>query len=83
MNDTSSEKNILIRHTAAEIAAAYHCTADQVLLAFLFRHPAGIIPVLGTSKLERVVAGKDAAGISLSREEWFMLWKAAAGHDVP
>jgi predicted oxidoreductase len=56
---------------------------DQVALAWLFRHPAGIVPVLGTGKLERIRAAADAEQISLTRQQWFRIWQASKGHEVP
>jgi len=56
---------------------------DQVLLAWLLRHPAGILPVLGTGRIERLQAAKEALSIELSREEWFELWSASTGVSVP
>ncbi len=56
---------------------------DQVVLAWLFKHPSGIVPVLGTSKLERVAAATRATGLELSRDQWFRLWSASAGREVP
>lgn len=83
MTDNKDEKSNRIRTVAVKIAAAYNCTADQVLLSFLFLHPSGIIPVLGTTKAERLVAGLNAASIKITHEEWFMLWEASMGKEVP
>jgi predicted oxidoreductase len=46
-------------------------------------HPSGIMPVLGTSKIERVQKALEATKIKMSREEWFMLCRASMGHEVP
>ena len=56
---------------------------DQLMLAFLVRHPAGIVPVIGTSNAARVRSAVAALGISLSREEWFSIWSASTGAEVP
>ena len=61
----------------------YAAGFDQVLLAWLMKHPAGITPVLGTTKAERIKAAIRARSIDLSREEWYMLLRAATGHEVP
>lgn len=80
---TGDERNKRILSAADKIAATHKCTADQVLLSFLFIHPSGIIPVLGTTKKERLIAGLKASAVSISREEWFMLWEASMGRQVP
>lgn len=56
---------------------------DQVALAWLLRHPARVLPVLGTGKLERVRAAAAAEGLTLDRQQWFAIWEASAGRDVP
>jgi predicted oxidoreductase len=55
---------------------------DQLLLAWLMRHPSGILPVVGTARIERLRAAADAAHIMLSREEWFELLQASTGSEV-
>ncbi len=57
--------------------------ADQVALAWILRHPARIVPVVGSGKLERVRSAAAACDLHLSREQWFALWAASAGHEVP
>lgn len=56
---------------------------DQLLLAWLMRHPAGILPVVGTARIERLKAAADAVHLMMSQEEWFELWEAATGTEVP
>jgi predicted oxidoreductase len=65
------------------LSEKYDATPDQILLAFLFRHPSGIIPVMGTTKIERLIVAYKAAALKIEREEWFLLWQASTGHDVP
>lgn len=58
-------------------------TLDQVALAWLMRHPVKMLPVLGTGKIERVRAAVDAEQYKLDRQQWFSIWEASAGHEVP
>lgn len=68
---------------AAEIIGRkYGVDFDQVLLAWLHQHPAGITPVLGTTRIDRVTKALRAPAVPMTREEWFMLLRAATGHDV-
>jgi len=71
------------QQTAKELAKKYDATIDQIMLAFLKRHPSGIIPVLGTSKIKRIKSALKACSIQLSREDWYELWQAATGLEVP
>ncbi len=56
---------------------------DRLLLAWLMQHPAGILPVIGTARIERLRAAAEAVKIKLSREEWYELWQASTGREVP
>jgi predicted oxidoreductase len=82
-NIEDEERNKRIFAVAKLLAEKYNASVDQILLAFLFKHPSGIIPVLGTTKIERLKSAYDAASVSIEREEWYMLWRASKGHEVP
>ncbi|GAB4522493.1 MAG: aldo/keto reductase family oxidoreductase [Anaerolineae bacterium] len=69
--------------TLREIGAAHHATPDQIALAWTMRPPVKAMPVLGTGKLERIQAAVEAEKIELSRLEWFKIWSAATGTEVP
>ena len=56
---------------------------DQIALAWLLTHPSNIIPILGTGKIERVRSAVQSENISLTRQQWFRIWRASKGHDVP
>ncbi len=53
-----------------------------VAVAFLLRHPATILPVLGTNNLARIRAISDAMKVELDRQTWFQLYEAALGGEV-
>ncbi|MEM8886409.1 MAG: aldo/keto reductase [Bacteroidota bacterium] len=72
-----------IRKTAAELGEKHEASIDQILLAWLFRHPSGIVPIVGSSKIERIKSAVEAAHIKLSREEWYELLEASRGEEVP
>jgi len=58
-------------------------TLDQVALAWILRHPARIVPILGTGKIERVRSAVGAEDLELSREQWFRVWVASTGKRLP
>jgi predicted oxidoreductase len=69
----------------AELAERKQTTPESIVLWWLRRHPAGIVPVVGTSRPERIRACRDAAHREpdLSHEEWYALWIAARGAPLP
>ncbi|MFV1592977.1 aldo/keto reductase [Phaeobacter sp. JH20_36] len=64
------------------IAAAQGVDRAAVAIAFLLRHPAQILPVLGTNNLERIKQASDALKVELDRPTWFTLYEAALGREV-
>jgi predicted oxidoreductase len=58
-------------------------SVDQVAIAWLLRHPVPVLPVLGTGRLERIQAAVAATELKLDRQQWFAIWEASAGHEVP
>lgn len=54
-----------------------------VAVAWLLAHPTGIVPVMGTNKLDRIAAFSDALSVKMDRETWFALYEAANGAEVP
>jgi predicted oxidoreductase len=81
--DDVDERGKRVLSVAIILAEKYKATVDQILLAFIFKHPSKIIPVIGSTKIERLISAYDAAHINIEREEWFMLWRASKGHEVP
>lgn len=64
------------------IAADQGVDRAAVAVAFLLRHPAKILPVLGTNNLSRIAKISDALRVDLDREAWFSLYQAALGREV-
>ncbi|MFD1795868.1 oxidoreductase [Paracoccus aurantiacus] len=66
-----------------EMAEAKGTDIAAVAIAWLLVHPAGIVPVMGTNTLERIARLDDALAVELDTQDWFTLYAAALGHDVP
>lgn len=78
-----SDKNLRIKSVLQEVCKKYNAQEDQILLAFLLKHPAKILPVLGTTKLKNIENAKQALQINLENEDWFRLLEASSGSRVP
>ncbi|WP_340156615.1 aldo/keto reductase [uncultured Winogradskyella sp.] len=61
----------------------YNATEDQLLLAWIMKHPSGVHPVVGTTTKERLQQAVAATKINLETEDWFLILTAAQGHKVP
>ena len=79
-----SKQAVRLRKTLKAIAAEFeHVSMDQAALAWILNHPADFVVVIGTARIERVRAATESEEIALSRQQWFSIWQASAGGDVP
>ena len=65
-----------------EMAEKYHLTPTGVAAAWIFRHPANIQLIAGTTKISRMKEIIAAADVRISREDWYRLY-LEAGHRLP
>lgn len=68
-----------LAQVAAEIGAG---DLAAVAIAWLLRHPARLVPVLGSMKPERLAAMLKALDIGLDRQQWFAVLEASEGRPV-
>ncbi len=66
-----------------EIARLRGVTRSAVALAWLLKHPSGIVPIVGSTQPQRIRDAARATEITLSREEWYRLLTAARGQALP
>ena len=64
------------------LAKAYGVTPTGIAVSWITRHPANIQVVLGTTKPQRVRDCAAGSDVTLTREEWYRLFRAA-GHILP
>lgn len=79
----ASARAVRVREALAAIGASLGATIAEVALAWIMTHPARLLPVIGTCKRERVRATAAAVDLRLSREQWFAVWCASQGREVP
>ncbi|MEO0895605.1 MAG: aldo/keto reductase [Bacteroidota bacterium] len=80
--ESSNPRIQRIQKVAKELGEVHGAGVDQILLAWIFKHPAGIVPVTGSSKISRIKTALEASKIQLSHEEWYMLLEASTGEEV-
>lgn len=65
-----------------EMAAMHGVAPSSMAVAWLLRHPAAILPVMGSNSIERIKLFGEAMNVQLDRQSWFELLEAAMGHEV-
>jgi predicted oxidoreductase len=66
-----------------EVARARGVTREIVTLAWLMRHPAGVLPIVGSNRVERIREMARADELELTREEWYRIFVAARMKKLP
>lgn len=77
-----NEQNSRIKDVLNTLCEKYGAEENQLLISFLLKHPARIIPVIGTSKAENIKKFKKSLEIDLDRTDWFRLLEASRGKRV-
>lgn len=78
-----NENTSRIRKAMGPMTEKYSASEDQLLLAWILKHPANVHPVVGTTNKKRLTDAKNATNIALDLEDWFVLLYANQGHKVP
>lgn len=82
-NTFSNEDEARIASEIDRQAESYGVEGWIVALAWLLKHPSGILPIIGSTRPDRIEAATTALGISYSREDWYRLLEARNGRAVP
>ncbi|WP_299439185.1 aldo/keto reductase family oxidoreductase [uncultured Aquimarina sp.] len=77
-----SDKVLRINKVVHDLGNKYNVSADQVLTAWLLKHPSGILPIIGSTKINRIQSAMDSLSLQITDEEWFKIWEAATGKEV-
>ena len=78
-----TEQTRRIHKQLGELLDKYNATEDQLLLAWILKHPSQIHPVIGTTTKQRITDASKAAKIELELEDWFKLLETCQGYEVP
>ena len=78
-----NEQSKRIHDLLGTLKGKYNATKDQLLLAWILKHPSNIQPVIGTTNSHRIVQANQALDINLELEDWFKLLVESQGHKVP
>lgn len=69
--------------TLDAVAGRLGVSRTVLALAWLLKHPAGIVPVVGSVNPERIRDAARADDLELSREDWYTILVAARGAGLP
>lgn len=65
------------------VAKRQGCSRSALALAWLLKHPSGIIPIVGSTRPERIREAALSTEIRLSREDWYGMLGEARKNPLP
>jgi predicted oxidoreductase len=82
-NESDAAAVARLRPLLADVAQAYGVTPLAIVLAWLMRHPSQIIPIYGSTRPEAITEAVKADTITLDRDNWYRILRAARGKKLP
>lgn len=79
----NDEKSVRVKNLATKLSSKYNVEIDVLLLAWILKHPAGILPVFGTADKTRITNLIKATEVEMELEDWFAFWTESAGNPIP
>lgn len=79
-----TERAVRVSETVQKVANELGVTSiDTIMYAWLLAHPANMMPIVGSGKLDRVKTAALATKVNLDRQQWFTIFESSNGHPVP
>lgn len=80
-----SESDLATKKLVEKMAKEKETSTEAIVLGWLMRHPAKIQPVIGTTDPIRIKNSQDAIrqAEQMTREEWYSLYVASRGQQMP
>lgn len=77
------EQTRRLKKLLVKLVSKYELGADSILLAWILKHPAKVVPIAGTVNVARIQSLMKAAELHLDPEDWFSIWSESMGNEVP
>jgi len=67
----------------ADLAQRHGVSLATVAYAWILRHPSRPWPITGSGRLQALQEAVAAVDLRLAAEDWYRVWQASMGHEVP
>ena len=69
--------------TLAALGTAYGVSPATMAYAWILRHPSKPIPITGSQRIEALREAVAALSLRITSEDWYRVWQASIGYEVP
>lgn len=77
------ERALRVRAVLEDLGRARSVSAATMAYAWIRRHPSQPVPITGSGRIEALREAVAALDVRVTSEEWYRVWQASAGRDVP
>ena len=77
-----TRKTRRLKKLLADLVKKYGFGSDTLLLAWILKHPAKVIPIAGTVNIARIQSLGKAVELEMDKEDWFAIWTESMGEEV-
>ena len=81
--DPTDVRAVEVAQVCDRIAADQGVSRSAILLAWVMRHPAGVVPIVGTQRVERIRECARATDVELTGDQWYEILVAGRGEPMP
>ena len=78
----NNAQNQRLKLLLSSLESKYNVSIDVLLLAWIMQHPSGVLPVIGTTNIDRIKNATNAISLKLELEDWFAIWSESVGFKV-
>ncbi|GAA5173247.1 aldo/keto reductase family oxidoreductase [Niveibacterium umoris] len=72
-----------VRAALGSYAQQHGVAIETAAYAWILRHPSRPLPLTGSQRIDAIRAAVAATTLNMDEQDWFAIWEAAAGHEVP
>lgn len=77
------DRAVRVRAALDALGRTHGASAATIAFAWILRHPSAPVPITGSRRIDALREAVAALDVRLSAEEWYAVWQASAGHEVP
>jgi predicted oxidoreductase len=72
-----------VRSVLQALSVKHAVSMATIAYAWILRHPSAPRPLTGSGRVEALREAVAALAVQLSAEDWYAVWQASKGHEVP
>jgi predicted oxidoreductase len=81
--DSTNAQAERVRTVLESLSRQHGVSLSTMAYAWILRHPSRPVPIAGSHRVEALREALAALDVEMSAEDWYRVWQASAGREVP